>query len=139
MAGESARPDGGRAEGDRAGETGPDGGALAVVAGPDEHGLGEELAALGVEIRRIDGLVTADALTDAGIADAAYFVLTDVEEATGIPIAKELHPGVLAVTYAERSLPEFVAGVADLAIDPALMDAATVAEELVDGAADRAA
>jgi hypothetical protein len=112
---------------------------LAVVAGPDEHGLGEELAALGVEIRRIDGLVTADALTDAGIADAAYFVLTDVEEATSIPIAKELNAGALAVTYADRSLPEFVAGVADLAIDPALMDAATVAEELVDGAADRAA
>ncbi len=43
------------------------------------------------------------------------------------------------MTYADRSLPEFVAGVADLAIDPALMDAATVAEELVDGAADRAA
>ncbi|MFO8116270.1 MAG: CTP synthetase [Halorubrum sp.] len=128
MAGTPARPDGGRAEGD-----------VAVVAGPDEHGLGEELAAFGVEIRRIEGLVTADALADAGIADAAYFVLTDVEEATGIPIAKELNPSVLAVTYAERSLPAFVAGVSDLAIDPALMDAATVAEELVDGAADRAA
>ena len=128
MTGTPARPDGGRAEGD-----------VAVVAGPDEHGLGEELAALGVEIRRIEGLVTADALSDAGVADAAYFVLTDVEEATGIPIAKELNQGALAVTYAERSLPEFVAGVADLAIDPALMDAPTVAEELVDGADDRAA
>ncbi|WP_144798342.1 DUF7126 family protein [Halorubrum depositum] len=128
MAGESARPDGGRAEGE-----------IAVVAGPDEHGLGEELAALGVEVRRIEGLVTADALSDAGIADADYFVLTDVEEATGIPIAKELQPSVLVVTYAERSLPAFVATVADLAVDPALMDAATVAEELVDGAADRAA
>ena len=112
---------------------------LAVVAGPDEHGLGEELAALGVEVRRIDGLVTADALADAGIDEADYFVLTDVGEATGIPIAKELHPDALAVTYAGRSLPEFVAGVADLAVDPDLMDAATVAEELVDGAADRAA
>lgn len=128
MAGTPARPDGGRAEGE-----------IAVVAGPDEHGIGEELAALGVEVRRIDGLVTADALSDAGIAEAAYFVLTDVEEATGIPIAKELQPSVLAVTYAERSLPAFVATVADLAVDPALMDAATVAEELVDGAADRAA
>ncbi|MFC7323590.1 CTP synthetase [Halorubrum rutilum] len=140
MAGQSLpRPDGGRTEGDRAAEPATDGGALAVVAGPDEHGLGEELAALGVAVRRIDGLVTADALADAGIAEAAYFVLTDVEEATGIPIAKELNPDALAVTYAERSLPEFVAGVADLAVDPALMDAATVAEELVDGAADRAA
>jgi len=124
----TARADGGRAES-----------SIAVVAGPDEHGLGEELAALGVEVRRVEGLVTADALADAGIAEAAYFVLTDVEEATGIAIAKELNPDALAVTYAERSLPEFVAGVADLAVDPALMDAATVAAELVDGAADRAA
>jgi len=109
---------------------------IAVVAGPDEHGLGEELAALGVEIRRIEGLVTAETLTDAGIAAADYFVLTDVDEATGIPIAKELNPDVFAVTYAERSLPEFVAGVSDLAIDPNLMDSAMVAEELVDDAAD---
>ena len=126
MAGTPARPDGG-----------PAGGSIAVVAGPDEHGLGEELAALGVEIRRIGGLVTGDALSDAGIDEADYFVLTDVEEATGIPIAKELNPGVLAVTYAERSLPEFVSGVADLAIDPDLMTPKLVAEELVDGAADR--
>ncbi|WP_123623834.1 CTP synthetase [Halorubrum sp. CSM-61] len=120
------RPDGGRVDGDR----------VAVVAGPDEHGLGEELAALGVEIRRIEGLVTGDALSEAGIEEAAYFVLTDVEEATGIPIAKELNPNVLAVTYAERSLPEFVAGVADLAIDPALMDPTLVAEELENGTID---
>ena len=103
----------------------------AVVAGPDENGLGEELAELGVDVRRIEGLVTADALSAAGIAEAAYFVLTDVEEATGIPVAKELNPDVRIVTYASRSLPEFVATVADLAIDPELLDAATVAEELL--------
>ena len=105
--------------------------SLAVVAGPDENGLGEELAALGVEVRRIEGLVTAAKLEDAGVADADYFVLTDVEEATGIPVAKELNPDVQVVTYATRSLPEFVATVADLAVDPELLDAATVAEELL--------
>ncbi|EMA65971.1 CTP/GMP synthase operon protein [Halorubrum aidingense JCM 13560] len=109
---------------------------IAVVAGPDERGLGEELAALGVEIRRIDGLVTAETLTEAGIEAADYFVLTDVDEATGIPIAKELNPDVFAVTYAERSLPEFVAGVSDLAIDPDLMDPAMVAAELYHGPID---
>ena len=111
----------------------------AVVAGSDEHGLGEELAALGVEIRRIEGLVTAETLREAGVVDADYFVLTDVEEATGIPIAKELNPAVLAVTYADRSLPEFVAGVSDLAIDPALMDPKMVAEELTGSTDERAA
>ena len=128
MSGTPARPDGGRAEG-----------SLAVVAGSDEHGLGEELEALGVDIHRIEGLVTADALSAAGIAEATYLVLTDVEEATGIPIAKELNPAVLAVTYAERSLPEFVAGVADLAIDPGLLGPETVAEELIDDEAERTA
>ncbi len=110
----------------------------AVVAGPDEHGLGEELAALGVGVSRIEGLVTAEALREAGIADADYFVLTDVEEATGIPIAKELNPDVLTVTYTERSLPAFVAGVSDLAIDPALLDPVLVAEELTGDAAEHA-
>jgi len=126
MADGSARADGGDAE-ER----------LAVVAGPDENGLGEELAALGVDIRRIEGLVTADTLAEAGIDEATCFVLTDVEEATGIPVAKEANPAVLAVTYADRSLPEFVAGVADLAVDPALMGPETVAEELVADDAER--
>jgi hypothetical protein len=120
MAGAPVRPDGGRAEGE-----------IAIVAGPDEHGLGEELAALGVEVRRIEGLVTAGKLENAGVTDADYFVLTDVEEATGIPVAKELNPDVRVVTYASRSLPGFVATVADLAVDPDLLDAATVAEELI--------
>jgi len=103
----------------------------AVVAGPDERGLGEELAALGVEIARIDGLVTAEQLEAAGIADADLFVLTDVEEATGIPVAKELNSDVRIVTYASRSLPEFVATVADIAVDPDLLGPETVAEELL--------
>ena len=120
MTGAPARADGGRAEA-----------PIAVVAGPDEHGLGEELAALGVEVRRIDGLVTADALDDAGVDRAAYFVLTDVGEATGIAVAREQNPGVRIVTYAGRSLPEFVATVADLAVDPDLLAPETVAAELV--------
>lgn len=108
----------------------------AVVAGPDEHGVGEELEALGATVSRIAGIVSADALTDAGIADADYFVLTDADEATGIPVAKELNPSVTVVTYAARSLPEFVAGVADIAVDPALMGPDVVAAELVADAPD---
>ena len=106
------------------------GSVSAIVAGPDDHGLGEELAALGVTVRRIDGPVTAKTLEAAGIDDVTYLVLTDVEEATGIAVAKELNPATTAVTYAERSLPEFVAGVSDLAIDPSLIGPAMVAEEL---------
>ncbi|WP_418281454.1 DUF7126 family protein [Halorubrum sp. DTA98] len=103
----------------------------AIVAGPDEHGLGEALEALGVDVTGIDGPVTTSALAAAGIDEADYLVVTDVEEATGIAVAKDRNPDVIAVTYSDRSLPEFVAAVADLAIDPALLPAATVAEELV--------
>ncbi|MBP1921793.1 Trk K+ transport system NAD-binding subunit [Halorubrum alkaliphilum] len=102
----------------------------AVIAGPDEHALGEELAELGVPVSRIEGVVSADALETAGIADVDLLVLTDVEEATAIPVAKELNPSVTVVTYSERSLPEFVAAVADLAIDPELLSPVVVAEEL---------
>lgn len=103
----------------------------AVVAGPDEHGLGDALDAAGAAVTRIETEVSASALEEAGIAEADLLVLTDVEEATGIPVAKELNPDVRVVTYADRSLPEFVAAVADLSVDPALLDAATVAEELL--------
>jgi hypothetical protein len=104
-----------------------------VVAGPDEHGVGEELTALDAAVSRVEGVVSAAALKTAGIADVDYLVLTDADEATGIPVAKELNPSVTVVTYADRSLPEFVAGVADLAVDPALVTPTLLAEELVAG------
>ena len=103
----------------------------AIVSGPDDHGIGEELSTLGAAVSRIEGAVSADALNAAGIDAADHLVLTDVAEATGIAVAKELNPSVTVVTYAARSLPEFVAGVADIAVDPALMDPDVVAAELV--------
>mgnify|MGYP005860985517 CR=1 FL=1 len=106
------------------------GATSAIVTGPDEHGLGEELIERGVSVSRIEGVVSADALEAAGIGDVDLLVLTDVEEATAIPVAKELNPSVTVVTYSERSLPEFVAAVADLAVDPELLAPDVVAEEL---------
>ncbi|WP_280536851.1 CTP synthetase [Halopenitus sp. POP-27] len=106
----------------------------AVVAGPDDHDLAGALEAAGATVSRIDGVVSAATLREAGIDAADLLVITDVEEATGIPIAKEENSGVRTVTYADRSLPEFVAGVADLAVDPALLDAEAVASELVETA-----
>ncbi len=106
------------------------GATSAIIAGPDDHGLGEKLAELGVSISRIEGVVSAETLRTAGIDEVDVLVLTDVEEATGIPVAKELNSSVTVVTYAERSLPEFVAAVADLAVDPGLLAPDIVAEEL---------
>lgn len=102
----------------------------AVVAGPDPDGLGDALEAAGVAVVRVASPVFAADLADAGIEEADLYVLTDMAEATSIPVAKELNADVRAVVYAEGSLPEFAAGVADLAVDPALLDVAVVADEL---------
>jgi len=106
---------------------------IVIVAGPDEHGVGEELSALGATVSRIEDVVSTATLEAAGIDEAAYLVLTDVEEATGIPVAKELNPAITVVTYADTSLPAFVAAVADLAVDPALVGPIVVAEEVFAG------
>jgi len=53
-----------------------------------------------------------------------------MDEASGIPVAKELNTGVRVVVYTEQSLPDFAAAQTDLAVDPALLDVRVVAEEL---------
>jgi voltage-gated potassium channel Kch len=102
----------------------------AVLSGADADGLGDALEAEGVDVTRIDGIATAESLKAAGVEDADLFVLTDVDDATAVPIAKDRNPDLRIVFYAHESLPEFVSGQADLAIDPELLDADVVAEEL---------
>jgi len=102
----------------------------AILAGPDDAGLGTALEAQGIEVARVEGVLTAAVLDDAGLADADLFVLTDLDEATAIPVAKDRNPDVRVVVYSDDSLPEFVRGQADLAMDPALFGVHMVAEEL---------
>jgi len=103
---------------------------IAIVAGPDPEGLGDALEAEGVDVVRITDTVSASTLEDAGIEAADLLVLTDVAEATGISVAKDRNPNVRAVVYSRESLPEFTKGQTDLAVDPALLAADVVAEEL---------
>lgn len=105
----------------------------AIVAGADPEGIGEELEALGVDVERVGSPVFADALSDAGIEDADLFVLTDLDEGISITLAKEANEDVRAVGYGDGTLPESVGSVVDLVVDPTLLDAATVAEELAEG------
>ena len=105
----------------------------AVVVGPDADGLGAALAAAGADLRRVEAVPTGGALDDAGIDDADLYVLTDVDEASTVAVVRERNPDVRVVAYTPDSLPEFARGQADLAVDPALLDAVTVAEELLDG------
>ena len=104
---------------------------MAVVAGLDPEELGDALEARGVSVARIDGAANRPALEEAGIDAADLFVLTDVGHTTSIPVALDLAADLRVVVYARESLPEFAKGQADLLVDPALLDAETVAEELV--------
>ena len=104
----------------------------AIVAGGDPEGLGEELEALGATVERVDSPVFAGALEDAGIENADLFVLTDLTEGISITLAKEANPDVRAVCFGSGDLPESVAGTVDLVVDPSLLGAEAVAEELVD-------
>lgn len=101
----------------------------AIVVGPD-RGIAAALEAEGVEVTRIEGVASGDRLEAAGVADADLLVVTDVGEATAVPVATELNPDLKTVAYTPDSMPEFVKGVLDLAVDPALLGAETVAEEL---------
>ncbi len=105
----------------------------AIVAGPDPNGLGEALEAEGLAVSRIADVVSTETLGEAGIETVDLLVLTDVGEATGISVAKDRNPDVRAVVYSRESLPEFAKGQTDLAVDPALLDASVVAEELAAG------
>jgi len=102
----------------------------AIVVGTDA-GIADALEAEGVEVTRLEGVASGERLEDAGVADADLLVVTDVGEATAIPVAREHNPDLKTVAYTGDGVPEFVKGVLDLTVDPALLDAEAVAEELV--------
>jgi Trk K+ transport system NAD-binding subunit len=102
----------------------------AIVVGPDRDELGDALESEGVEVTRIEEFGTRPALEEAGITEADALVLTEAQGATAIPIAKDLNEDVRVVVYANDDLPDFARGQADFIVDPALLSAEAVAEEL---------
>lgn len=105
----------------------------AVIAGPDEDGLADALEAAGLDVTHVDGTANRLGLEDAGITDADLFVLTDLVNATSIPVAKDLNEDLAVVVYADGSLPGFVSGMEVLKMDPRLLGPDAVAEELAAG------
>jgi len=103
----------------------------AVILGADEHGLGDALADEGVSLTRLAGPTTRDGLREAGIEETDLLVVTETALATAIPVARELAADLRVVVYAGGTVPEFVRGQPALIVDPDLMAAGTVAEELV--------
>ncbi|RQG92410.1 DUF7126 family protein [Natrarchaeobius chitinivorans] len=103
-----------------------------IVAGADDDGLGTALEAEGASITRLEGVISRPQLENAGIVGADLYVLTDTDQATTIPIVCDLNGDLRTVVYSRDTVPEFVRGQLDLAVDPELVDAAVVAEELID-------
>jgi hypothetical protein len=101
-----------------------------VFAGSDTRGLADALRERGATVNVVDGVADRPALEDAGVHDADVFVLTDAGQATAIVVARDLNPEIRVVGFTADSLPEFVSGQQVLAMDPALFDVETVAEEL---------
>jgi len=101
----------------------------AVVVGTDEHDIADAIEKAGVAVTSVD-IGNRPSLEEAGIVDAAVYVLTEVAQATSIPVAVDLNPELHVVVYADDSLPDFARGQADLILDPELFDPETVAAEL---------
>lgn len=106
----------------------------AVFAGPDSDGLGEALAGNGVDVSYVEGMASRPKLEEAGIHDAELLVLTDVGQATAVPIAKDINEDLRVVFYTGEGLPEFVSAMKIIKMDPALLGPDAVAEELLNGA-----
>ncbi len=102
-----------------------------VVAGRDASGFGERLEEAGATVTRVAGPITTSALEEAGIATADVFVLTDVSEATGIPIARERNGSIRIVVLDDAAVPDFAAHQADLVLSPGELDEAIVVDALL--------
>lgn len=100
-----------------------------IVAGIDAEEICNAIEAQGHDVSVVD-VANRPSLESAGIHDAAALVLTEAAQATAIAVAKDLNPDLKTVVYTGDSLPDFARGQVDLVVDPDLLDAETVAEEL---------
>lgn len=102
-----------------------------VIAGGDPDGIGSALEARGATVAYAEGTADRDALEAAGVQDADALVVTDAGLATSVTVALDRNPELRVVMYTRDSVPEFVRGQAGHIVDPGLLDADTVAEELL--------
>ena len=100
-----------------------------IVAGTDEHDIASAIEAEGHTVAQVD-VANRSALEEAGVDGADAFVVTEVQQATAIAVARDRNEDLRVVVYADGSLPDFARGQADLLVDPDLLDPAAVAEEL---------
>ncbi len=101
----------------------------ALLVGEDSEELATALESAGFTVRQAP-IGNRPGLEDAGVHDADVLVLTDLDQATAVTVATDLNPDLRVIVYASGSLPDFITRVTDLMIDPALLGADTVADEL---------
>ena len=100
-----------------------------ILVGDDPERMREAVANEGHTVTVAD-VGNRPGLEEAGVMDAEVYLLTELSQATSIVVAKDLNPDLRVVVYAEGSLPDFASRQTDLVVDPNLLDAAAVAEEL---------
>jgi|AntDeeMetageno50_2_1112565.scaffolds.fasta_scaffold25461_2 hypothetical protein len=100
-----------------------------TLVGADEGAIADALEAEGHDVQ-IAPIGNRPGLEEAGIHDADVYLLTDLEQATSIAVAKDLKDDLRVVVYAEGSLPDFASRQTDLVVDPNLLSPDAVAEEL---------
>lgn len=100
-----------------------------TIAGPDDDAIGNAVEAEGHDVS-VAPIGNRPGLEEAGIHDADVYLLTDLDQATSIAVAKDLNDDVRVVVYAEGSLPDFASRQTDLVVDPNLLGPDAVAEEL---------
>lgn len=100
-----------------------------TIAGPDDAAIADAIEAEGHTVS-IAPVGNRPGLEEVGIHDADVYLLTDFEQATSIPVAKDLNEDVRIIVYAEGSLPDFASRQTDLVVDPNLLSPEAVAEEL---------
>lgn len=100
-----------------------------IVAGTDDHDIADAIESEGHSVTRVD-IANRPSLEEAGIHETAVLMLTDVEQATAIAVAKDINADLKVIIYSGGSLPDFASRQADLLVDPELLDAEAVAAEL---------
>ena len=100
-----------------------------TIAGPDDDAMADAVASEGHDVS-VAPIGNRPGLEEAGIHEADVYLLTDLDQATSIAVAKDLNDAVRVVVYAEGSLPDFASRQTDLVVDPNLLGPDAVAEEL---------
>lgn len=103
-----------------------------IVSQPDSTAIGDALVDEGADVTHVDRPITRRELERANVADATVFILTDADEATAIPLVREINPDTRIVVYTNDGITDFASHQADLVLSPAGIERTIVVETLLE-------